>query len=193
MNRQEFMNRLREALKKLPDNEKQAALDYYTEYFDEAGPENEQQVVDSLGAPEQVAAEIYANTAIKSMEKPGNAAKKGASVVWLILLAIFASPIALPVAIALAAVLLALIVSLFAVVVALFVAAVALVAAGIAAPFAMGGFLGGFGGAAAGFGISLLIIGAGVACCVFVIWISKLAFKGIAKLFSKTITGRKEK
>jgi uncharacterized membrane protein len=192
MNRQEFMSRLRDALKKLPDNEKQAALDYYTEYFDEAGPENEQQVADSLGSPDQVAAEIYANTAIKGMEKPGNAAKKGASTVWLILLAIFASPIALPVAIALAAVLLALIVSLFAIVIALFVAAVALVAAGIAAPFA-GGFIGGFGGTAAGIGISLLVIGAGVACCAFVIWISKLAFKGIAKLFSKTITGRKEK
>ncbi|OQB23278.1 MAG: hypothetical protein BWY11_02002 [Firmicutes bacterium ADurb.Bin182] len=193
MNRQEFMNRLREALKKLPDNEKQAALEYYREYFDEAGPENEQQVVDSLGLPEQVAAEIYAETAIRNMEKPGSAAKKGASAVWLILLAIFASPIALPIAIALAAVLLALIVALFAIIFALFIAAIALVAAGIAAPFTIGGFFGSFAGAVSGLGVSLFVIGAGVACCVFVIWVFKSAFKGIAKLFSKTITGRKEK
>ena len=193
MTRQEFLNRLHEALKKLPENEKQSAIQYYEEYFDDAGPENEQKVTESLGSPDQVAAEIYANTAIKSMDKPGNAAKKGASTVWLILLAIFASPIALPIAIALAAVMLALIVSLIAIVVSLFVAAIALVAVGIAAPFATGGILPGAGNIALGFGISLLAVGAGVACCVFIIWASKHAFKGIAKLFSKTITGRKEK
>ena len=35
-------------------------MQYYEDYFDEAGPENEQQVINDLGSPERVAAIIKA-------------------------------------------------------------------------------------------------------------------------------------
>ena len=51
MNRNEYMAALRRALSVLPEEERANALRYYEEYFDDAGPENEQQVISDLGAP----------------------------------------------------------------------------------------------------------------------------------------------
>lgn len=58
MNRQEFMRRLEYLLRGIPENEKRDALAYYNDYFDEAGAENEYQVIQELGSPEQVAQTI---------------------------------------------------------------------------------------------------------------------------------------
>ena len=45
MNRQEFMNQLERLLSDVPEAERQDALAYYEDYFDEAGPEQEAQAV----------------------------------------------------------------------------------------------------------------------------------------------------
>ena len=58
MNREEFMQALERALYDIPAEEKEAALQYYNEYFDDAGAENEQDVLKSLGAPEKLAESI---------------------------------------------------------------------------------------------------------------------------------------
>lgn len=58
MNRDEFMRRLAQALRDMPEEERRRALEYYENYFDEAGPENEAEVLRTLGAPEKVAADI---------------------------------------------------------------------------------------------------------------------------------------
>ena len=55
MTRLEFMEELRSRLQTLPFTEQQDALRYYEEYFDDAGPDNEQKVVEELGTPEEVA------------------------------------------------------------------------------------------------------------------------------------------
>lgn len=55
MNRQEFMRRLEYLLRSIPESERADALAYYNNYFDEAGVENEQQVIQELGSPEAVA------------------------------------------------------------------------------------------------------------------------------------------
>lgn len=55
MNRQEFFRRLEYLLRGIPENERMDALAYYNAYFDDAGVENEQQVLQELGSPEQVA------------------------------------------------------------------------------------------------------------------------------------------
>ena len=55
MNRQEFFRRLEYLLRGIPECERQDALAYYNDYFDDAGVENEQQVIQELGSPEQVA------------------------------------------------------------------------------------------------------------------------------------------
>lgn len=58
MNRAEFMERLRELLSDISESEREEALNYYEDYFDDAGIENEQEVIASLGSPEKVAKTI---------------------------------------------------------------------------------------------------------------------------------------
>lgn len=58
MNRAEFMERLRALLSDLEESEQVEALSYYEEYFDDAGAENEQELIKSLGSPEKVAKSI---------------------------------------------------------------------------------------------------------------------------------------
>ncbi|MDD3277538.1 MAG: DUF1700 domain-containing protein [Lachnospiraceae bacterium] len=60
MNRVEFMGQLERLLYNLPDEERQDALDYYNDYFDEAGNEHEAEVLRELGSPGRVAALIRA-------------------------------------------------------------------------------------------------------------------------------------
>lgn len=96
MNRQEYLDALKNELRKMPKAELTKVLEYYSEYFDEAGVENEQMAIEELGAPPNIASQIFTETAIKSMEEPVKSVKSGLNTIWLIILAIFASPVALP-------------------------------------------------------------------------------------------------
>lgn len=58
MNKEQFLKELERLLQGIPENEKREALSYYEEYFDDAGGENEQQVLERLGSPMQVAVNI---------------------------------------------------------------------------------------------------------------------------------------
>lgn len=61
MTKQEFLQRLRCLLADVTEEEREEALRYYEEYFDEAGPDEEQAILKELGSPEKVAAIIKAN------------------------------------------------------------------------------------------------------------------------------------
>lgn len=61
MTKQEFLQRLNRLLADVTQEEREEALRYYEEYFDEAGPEQEQAILNELGSPEKVAAIIKAN------------------------------------------------------------------------------------------------------------------------------------
>lgn len=58
MTKIEFMNQLEELLRDLPSEEREAALTYYDDYFEDAGPDNIEAVITELGSPERVAAFI---------------------------------------------------------------------------------------------------------------------------------------
>lgn len=58
MNRNEFILKLNNLLADLSTNEREEAISYYEDYFDDAGPEAEQEVIRSLGSPERVAENI---------------------------------------------------------------------------------------------------------------------------------------
>ena len=60
MNRAEFMRRLTELLRDVPPMEREEAIQYYNDYFDDAGVENESGVIASLGTPEELARAIKA-------------------------------------------------------------------------------------------------------------------------------------
>lgn len=55
MSRWEFMRQLEELLYDIAPAEREEALQYYNDYFNDAGAENEQEVIAALGTPEQVA------------------------------------------------------------------------------------------------------------------------------------------
>lgn len=61
MRRDEFMRELEYLLQDIPDEEKGDAVAYYQDYLDEAGPENEEEVLQSFGSPERIAAIIRAD------------------------------------------------------------------------------------------------------------------------------------
>lgn len=63
MNRADFMKRLKELLADVSPSEREEAIQYYNDYFDDAGAENEQSVIASLGSPEQLARTIRAGLA----------------------------------------------------------------------------------------------------------------------------------
>lgn len=58
MTRTEYLSKLDNYLHRLPQEDYQEAMDYFTEYFDEAGPENEARVIQELGSPQEAAQAI---------------------------------------------------------------------------------------------------------------------------------------
>ena len=57
MTRTEYIAKLTKYLRKLPQKDYEEALEYFMEYFEEAGPENEAQVIAELGTPKEAAHE----------------------------------------------------------------------------------------------------------------------------------------
>lgn len=198
MDKAGYLNSLRSRLHRLPEHEIDAALIYYEEYFNEAGEENEQQVIQQLGPPSQVAAQILADLAIKDLDATPKSTKKNMSAFWLIILAILSAPLSLP----LLATAIALIFSAGAVVFSFVIAIVATV----------GGIL--FGGLVAlvsGFLIltdhwptALLFIGVGLTITGFGVLIFSptirlikriglASVEGLARLFQRITRKRKER
>lgn len=58
MNKTEFMRQLERLLQNISEQERREALQYYEDYFADAGPENEQAVIEALGNPARVAENI---------------------------------------------------------------------------------------------------------------------------------------
>ncbi|MEG1149295.1 MAG: DUF1700 domain-containing protein, partial [Niameybacter sp.] len=103
MNREEFLSILEDNLYKLPQEEKDAAMQYYTEYLDEAGVENEREAIAGLGNPTQIAKQLMADFVVKEAEVKPMRPKQSFQAFWIVIVALFAGPIALPLAIAIAA------------------------------------------------------------------------------------------
>ena len=58
MNRVQFMEQLKKLLSDISEEERQEALEYYESYFDDAGEDQEAEVIRELGSPGKVAAII---------------------------------------------------------------------------------------------------------------------------------------
>ncbi|MCQ2545603.1 MAG: DUF1700 domain-containing protein [Clostridia bacterium] len=107
MSRQEFILALRSELKKLPPEEIVAATEFFEEYFDDvlaSGEKTESEIVNELGSPKKVAAEIKADYAARILEgdetvldKKPSAGKK-ISAVWWVVLGIISAPVSIPLA-----------------------------------------------------------------------------------------------
>ena len=91
MNKQQFLNALAEALKKLPREERYRTLSYYDELIDDRieDGQNEYAVVESLGSPEAIAGDIFGS---EEAEKTKKEYGKGAKI-WIIVLLILGFPL----------------------------------------------------------------------------------------------------
>lgn len=201
MNRKQFMNELERLLKDIPSGEREEAIQYYNDYFDDAGTENESQVIEELGSPEQVARTIREGmsessgeytergyedgrfrerremTAGYHEEEKGKPSARPSKVnFWkilcLALLCILLCPIIIPVGIAFLAVAAAVVVGIIGIAIAAVAVAVALPIAGVATI--------GFGiyklflVPAVGIalgGIGCLLLAVGILICLLAIWI----------------------
>lgn len=61
MKRDEFMAQIARLLADLPESERMEAIRYYNDYLDEAGVENEEQAIEELGDPREIAENIKAD------------------------------------------------------------------------------------------------------------------------------------
>ena len=99
MTRTEYLAQLEKYLKKLPAKDYQEAMDYFTEYFDEVGPEGEAAAIAELGNPKEAAHEIIINLLDKKIEEDSQEAgsvKNSKQIVQIAILSILAAPLAIP-------------------------------------------------------------------------------------------------
>lgn len=156
MNRAEFMNTLGGLLNDISDEERNEALQFYENYFEDAGPENESQIIEELGSPQKVAAMIKTDLGVDSQESTGGeftehgytderfeakeppAVKRGPwtstalKLVLIILIGLVAATFLWPVVAAIAAVVFGVLVAVFALFAGLVIGAVAIMLAGAA-------------------------------------------------------------
>ena len=194
MSRDEYLRILARELRKLPREEFDRAMEYYTEYFEEAGPENVEAVMADLGSPVEVAREIIRDTALKRMDDPVKSMKKGFSSIWIIILSIFAAPIALPMAILLRAVLLMLLAAGGMVRIGMLMAGVGGAASGIVTGGAGVAML--FQSVPSGIaiiGLGMLLAGLGILATMAMGFIVKWIFRGLRAIFRRILRGRKKK
>ena len=62
MNKKLFLDELHRLLSDLPPEERNQAIKYYEDYFEDVGPENEQAILKELGSPQELANQIKATT-----------------------------------------------------------------------------------------------------------------------------------
>ena len=192
MDRRDFIDELKKRLRKLPYDEIKEAVDYYEGYFDDAGQENEDAVLSELGSPSAVAAQIIAGFAVKATKE--ESVKKSWRTAWLVVLTVFAAPVAVPLALAAGLLAIAFIIVISAFLLSLFAAAICLVAGGIigvvigilviaqSVPTTL--FL---------LGLGLLLLGGGAAAFIGTKTMSKKCFRWLAELVSRFILRRNSK
>ena len=96
MNKQEYLRQLKACLKRLPKEDWDRAVEYYEEYFQEAGPENEAKAIDDLGSPQEAAEQIIRDMALNYSKEPVENIRGGVHAVRIALLALFGVPVGLP-------------------------------------------------------------------------------------------------
>ena len=94
MTKDDFLTTLRTLIQDMPPEDRRDVMNYYTEYFEDAGPEREQEVLCQLGSPEQVAREVLGGGFAPARESAG-APKRSRGLISAIAM-ICAAPIALP-------------------------------------------------------------------------------------------------
>lgn len=133
MTRADYMKTLAYNLRRLPKEDYDRAIEYFEEYFNEAGPEHEQTAIEDLGTPEEASRELIMNLAEKNIEEPPKTVKRGLHAVWIGILGVCAAPIALPLLLTFFCIIFMFVIMVFALLLTIFLTAVCTAAGGILA------------------------------------------------------------
>lgn len=131
MTKTEYMKILAHSLRRLPKEDYDRAIEYFEEYFAEAGPENEQQAVSDLGSPEEAAKELIMDLAAQNIKEKPKTVKRGLSILWIAVLALCAAPVTVPLSICTLVILAVLLLCAGIVLFAVAASAIAFIASGI--------------------------------------------------------------
>lgn len=212
MTKQEFLEKLNSLLSDIPKTERESAMQYYMEYFEEAEIGEYDNIPETMESPEVIAKNI--RSGLGSDEQPeDNYFKKEEStiiiendtkekktmdsskMILLIIIAVFTSPIWGSLLLSLAGVAIGVVATIFGIVVAVIAVMVSLLVAGVvvivvgavkvvAAPIA----------GITAIGVGLLLFGIGLLLLILVIWCFKALipamFQGISWIFQKIFRGK---
>ena len=161
MNKEGFLKELDQRLKYIPKEDREDAIEYYTELISDMELDEAQDVTERLGSPKECAKKILDECTQKHVDEyEENKTIKGhATVVWLTIIGILSLPVSLPLAIAVIAIAIALVVVAAALIISFAAAAIALVISGLVSLVAMW--------AAPGFSQKLVILGMGLTALAF--------------------------
>ena len=131
MTRTEYIAKLTKYLRKLPQKDYEEALEYFMEYFEEAGPENEARVIAELGTPKEAAHEVISRLLDEKIIEDKSSLRNKTTILWIAILAVLASPVALPILLFFLAMIMTLLMIIFAVIVTALALTFALLISGV--------------------------------------------------------------
>ena len=131
MTRTEYIAKLTKYLRKLPQKDYEEALEYFMEYFEEAGPENEARVIAELGTPKEAAHEVISRLLEEKIVEDKSSLRNKTAILWIAILAVLASPVALPILLFFLAMIMTLLMIIFAVLVTALALTFALLISGV--------------------------------------------------------------
>lgn len=208
MTKQEFLEKLNTLLSDIPKTERDSAIQYYEEYFEEAGIGEYDIIPEDMETPEAIAKDIRTG-----LENEGQSWERyfekgehitdnkqqmdSSKIVLLIILAVFTSPLWASVLLSIAGVGIGMVCTVFGIEVAIVVLMASLLLSGIVVIIvgAIKLFVAPIAGVTA-MGVGLILFGIGLLLLMLVIWnfsvVIPAMFRGISWIFQR-IFGRKER
>ncbi len=196
MNRDKYLNELDRYLKRLPQRDYESAVSYFREYFEDAGEENEQQVMAELGTPKEAAAEVLRNLLSESqgeLQRETGKRRRIGDNVKMAVLAVLAAPIGVPLAVASIAMIISIALLMVSAVVCVFALSLSLFCIGgklllrglVALPVSVPGAL-------LLCGLGILAAGCSILSVLLAVYLTKWMSMGIV-IISRKILGKRRK
>ncbi len=190
MNKNDYIKELEKRLKYIPKEDRDDAIEYYTELFADMEVDETEDVTARIGTAKEAAKKILDDCTQKHIEQyEENKTIKGhATVVWLSILGVLSLPLSLPLTIVVFALSFSLIVVVLSLFIAFAVTAVALVFTGIACLVIMW-MAPGLGQKAVVFGSGICCIGLGTLVCIGLFYLGSWM---VRKIFRRDGIAEKE-
>ena len=194
MDKMAFMQELEYRLRHLTDEDKYDALEYYSEYIDDLNLAPGEDVCAHIGSPRDVAQLIIDQTTERRIDEQQekNTTKGSAKILWLSILGIFASPIALPIAILLIVLLFVGIIVAGSILISFYCTGGSLIAAGgfsIIAGFSAGSLA----NRLVVIGAGIILIGLGLMAIIGTVKLTQLLVRGISAAVKHSISRRRSR